>query len=226
MPWIGTSRIVGDGVRCRHTLLAMRVGRLELQQNLTPSGWVIDRIHGFGVDVGSIIPDGFEAYVRLMHPAFRDEAGGEVPVSWAEIAAAKGRVVHAEMQWPNISGVWEHSGEHAPGPWDREPDVGTLPRSYGPILGDVLAAHTSTADRVWFCVWDGWGGLKIHPTGRSALFSPRRRWSRLRGHRAALLRRAGHLRPPAPRLKLPNRAFYLLSGPIDGVNESMEEPPA
>ena len=51
------------------TLFVVRVGMLELQNDLVPAGWAVDRIHDFGVDVGSVIPEGFGAYVRLFHPA-------------------------------------------------------------------------------------------------------------------------------------------------------------
>lgn len=198
----------------------MRVDSFELQQNLTPADWVVERIHPFGVDVGSIIPDGFDAYVRLLHPAFRDEASGEVPVTWAEIAAANGRVVHSEMQWPNISGVWEHSWNGAPGLWDRKPEIGSLPRNYAVILAELLAEYTSSPDRVWFCVWDGWGGLKFHPVGRAVLSSSEGRW---RSRRAA--RRRARLPAPAPTVQLPNRSYYLLAGPIGAITESLEDPP-
>jgi len=194
----------------------MRVGSLELHEDLGPSDWIAHRIHDFAVDVGSVIPEGFDAYVRLLHPALREEDGGRVPVSWSEIAAANGRTVHAEMQWPDISGVWKDSEQQVPGLWDQEPDVGTLPRTYAAILSDLLAAHTSTPDQVWYCVWAGWGGLKFHPVGR-AMFTSRR---------PLRLRRRVQPPAPAPCVQLPSREYYLLSGPISGVNESLEEPPS
>jgi hypothetical protein len=193
----------------------MRVGSLELHEDLGPSDWIAHRIHDFAVDVGSVIPEGFDAYVRLLHPAFREEDGRWVDVSWSEIAAANGRTVRAEMQWPNISSVWEDSEQQAPGLWDQEPDVGTLPRTHAAILSDLLAAHTATPDQVWYCVWAGWGGLKFHPVGQAILTS----------RRSLRLRRRVQPPPPAPCVQLPSREYYLLSGPISGVNESLEEPP-
>jgi hypothetical protein len=197
------------------SLVVVRIGSLELQNDLSPSGWVIDQIHDFATDVGSVIPDGFEAYARLFHPAIRIVDGEEVTVRWSEIAAANGRTVHPEMQWPHISGVWEHSGENSPGLWDLEPDVGTMPRRYTDRLRDLLAQYTSTSDRVWFCVWDGFGDLKILPGGSALLTS---------GPPGGKRRRAQQP-PPAPTLHLPNRAYYLLSGPIGGIGESMCEEP-
>ena len=134
---------------------------------------------------------------------------------WSEIAAANGRTVHPEMQWPHISGVWEHSGEDSPGLWDLEPEVGSLPGPYRERLRDLLAQYTSTPGQVWFCVWDGWGGLKIRPGGSAMLTDGRSRRNR----------RAAQQPPPAPRVQLPARAYYLLSGPIEGIGESMGEEP-
>ena len=71
----------------------MRVGVLEEQFDLSPADWVSERLTTFAVNVASIIPEGFEAYGRLFHPAHR----GETPVSWAEVAAHNGCTVHPEM---------------------------------------------------------------------------------------------------------------------------------
>jgi hypothetical protein len=155
----------------------------------------------FGVGQGSWI----------FHPAIRIEDGEEVAVRWSEIAAANGRTVHPEMQWPHVSRVWEGSGENSPGLWDLEPDVGSLPRRYTDRLRDLLARYASTPDQVWFCVWNGFGDLKIHPEGSAILTTGRLTRKRRRARRP----------PPAPTLQLPNRAYYLFSGPIRGIGESM-----
>src|SRR5687767_6201026 len=63
-------------------------------QSLTP--W---RDH---ITVGGVIPPTFEAYCRVLHPA-RREAEGVVPVSWKEVAAWSGRVMHAGVQWEGVS---------------------------------------------------------------------------------------------------------------------------
>jgi hypothetical protein len=202
----------------------MRVGSLQLQQDLSPASWVVERLVEFATDVNSVVPSGFNAYIRLFHPASRFEAGEEVAVTWAQVAAANGRVVHAEMQWPNVSGVEEHSGESAPGLWDAEPNVGTLPRNHAAVLADVLRGHTTTPDRVWFCVWEGWGGMWFHPVGRSTLYAPGRGRKRGRGF-FSRFRNRRELPPPAPRVQVPGRAYYLLSGPIEAIEESMEQPP-
>ncbi len=139
---------------------------------MTPAGWVVDSIHDLGVDVGSVIPEGFDAYVRLFHPAVRVEAGVEVPVRWAEIAAAYDRTFHAEMQWLNVSGVWEHSGETAPGLWDREPEVGTMPRAYAARLlrgrrrGAGQLGPRPAVENGLHSLHHRKGGVRVNPSSR------------------------------------------------------------
>jgi len=51
--------------------------------------------------VGEIVPSGFEAYARLLHPArrfFGPSIVQSVPLRWSEIAAARGKTVHPEMR--------------------------------------------------------------------------------------------------------------------------------
>lgn len=194
----------------------MRIGSLELQEDLSPAHWIVDRIHDFAVDVGSIIPEGFEAYARLFHPAIRLEKDEHVEVRWSDVAAANSRTIHPEMQWPNISGTWGYSDAESRGLWDLQSEDGSLPRNCAERLRDVLAGYTSTPDRVWFAVWDGFGGLKIRPGGTATLsFGPEG------------VQYAVHRPPPgpapAPTFQLPNRDYYLLSGPLEAIGESMCE---
>jgi hypothetical protein len=66
------------------------------------------------------------------------------------------------MQWPSImaSCRFIHDAKQ-PGLWDSEPEQGSLPESLIPALVPVLARHTSTLERCWFEVYDGYGCLAI-----------------------------------------------------------------
>ena len=196
----------------------MHIGQLRLEKDLSPADWIIDRVHDFALDVGSVIPEGFDAYARLFHPATRFENDEQVEVRWSDVAVANGRTVHPQMQWPNISGTWRSSDPMSSRLWDVEPEVGSLPRRYGGRLRDPLAEHTSTPEKIWFGVWEGFGGLKLRKGGTALL--------RLgsKGEQRAVGRRPLEA-PPAPTFQLPNRAYYLLSGPIEGIGESMCEGP-
>ena len=198
---------------------------LVLAQDLTAAEWIVERIHGFAVDVGSVIPEGFPAYARLFHPAARSADVGEVPVSWSEVAATRGRTVHPEMQWANIAGAELHGPSPDPELWERGPRVAYLPKPYAQRLEELLEPYTSTAGRVWFAVWDGWGGLTSNLQASS--FSG---WD---GRRRSLFRRSApwfriqkaRSRRSPPAFHLPERDYYLFSGPLDAISTSFDVAP-
>lgn len=71
-------------------------------------GWVADRLRGFTADggcpVGSVVPSGFDAVVRVLHPVGPDGR------TWASVAAATGRRTHPLVQWPCIAEHFNGSG--------------------------------------------------------------------------------------------------------------------
>jgi hypothetical protein len=128
----------------------------------TPDGaaaeWVTSRLRGSGT-VASVVPTGFPAYARVLHPT-SDEDGA--PARWADAAAATGRTVHPLVQWEAVSTV-VRDGRARPG-WDgEEPDAGNLDPDVLAALLDVLAGHTATPQECWFCLWEGWGGIVGEP---------------------------------------------------------------
>jgi hypothetical protein len=158
--------------------------------------WIVERLHPFARDVGSVIPDGFEAYVRVFHPARRRDGADVVKVRWAEIASWSGRVVHPEMQFRAIAQPVREAS--APPPWDGQaPADGKLSIDDAEALVDLLRSRTSTPERCWFCLWEGYG--QWH--GGSAVS----------GSPPGLIPtevREGR------RVELPRRRYYLYRGPI------------
>lgn len=171
----------------------MRIGVLELLEDTAPADWVVAAIQTFGVDIGSLVPEGFAAYARILHPAAHLTPGDERPVRWADIASANGRVAHPEMQFPHLTGYWPHRGASGESLWNHEPDEGCLPRDHANVLAVLLASFTTTPERCWFCVWAGFGGSKV-PYEQEH------------------------------KVQLPQRTYHLLSGPIDGINETFHQP--
>ncbi|MGI9120608.1 MAG: hypothetical protein ACR2G7_10910 [Acidimicrobiales bacterium] len=49
---------------------------VEWSQEVSQADWIVQRLHDFAVDVGSVIPDGLPAYVRIEHGDAR--AGGSL----------------------------------------------------------------------------------------------------------------------------------------------------
>lgn len=197
----------------------MGLERLRLCDDVSPARWIVDSIHPFAQDVGSIVPEGFNGYVRIFHPASRREGDGTVPVRWSEVAEANGRIAHPEMQWPTIANP--HSNSTQPGVWDHVPNEGSLPAELIPEFVEVLRRHTSTPDRVWFAVWNGYSGLPFDDSGIGTTDLSAWPQSRIEPGRRLRAVEAHQPPPSAPTFELPGRAFWLLSGPIEAASESL-----
>lgn len=124
-------------------------------RDVTPAAWIGPRLHPFGQDVGSIIPEGFEAYARLFHPVQLEHDRQE---RWSDVALRNGRIVHSEMQFHQISTPRGQAPKGNPRN-GQEPREGTLPLEQRRVLVEILRSATDTPDRCWFCMWEGFGGL-------------------------------------------------------------------
>ncbi len=158
-------------------------GELHLVDDVSGADWIVANVRDFGEGVGSLVPVTFEAYARVLHPAFRVAAeGASVDVPWSEVAAANGRIAHAAMEWVAITGDWKFE-QHAaqPGVWDAAPSIGRLPPRVAASLADVLARFTGTPSECWFGVWEGYGDTPFRPGTVPLIALPQRRMALLRG---------------------------------------------
>ena len=179
---------------------------IEWLEDVSPAGWIASRLHPSMQDVGSVIPEGFEAYGRLFHPA---EGGGDRGRErWSDVARRNQRLVHPEMQFHWISrplGQRPPEGYH-PG---EGPSWGSLPVPERRVLVEVLTRYTTTPDSCFFCVSEGRGPLdhdediEWHKAGTLGALG-----ARLRRRRP---RRVG---PVRPQVELPSRRYYLYGGPL------------
>lgn len=138
--------------------------------------------------VAAVIPGGFTAYARILHPAYDIRTRQEV--SWREVAIRNGHTPHAQMQWQSIAAS---GSAHRPQEFD-EPATGHLPEIGARALVDILARFTDTPEDCRFAVWEGWGIID------------RDRWS------------------GAASLRLPDRTYILLRGPIEAATRSISPP--
>ena len=162
-----------------------RIGDYATAPDVAPAGWVTAGLRGFAASVVSVVPAGFPAYARIFHPAQRRDGVDWKPVSWREVASANGRVAHRTMQWCSLVGCCSLSGDDCrpqPGVWDVEPATGDLPRDLAIVLAEVLAEQTTTSQRCWFAVWDGFGDLAVPDDEDARSFAvPQRRMLLLAG---------------------------------------------
>ncbi|MDR2998265.1 MAG: hypothetical protein LBU78_09115 [Microbacterium sp.] len=138
-------------------------------------------------DLG-VVPHGFPAYARILHPAQvrslpdravptvdewdrMSDAGQEdliarfvdEPATWAETAATFGSTLHPLAQWQRLvqtppEGDW--NVRIAPdGREFTSPDEGVIDPALFAAIARHLAAHTATPDAGVAAIWDGWGGL-------------------------------------------------------------------
>jgi hypothetical protein len=197
-------------------VIMVRRSRLRPVADVSPADWVVAGVGPFGSGVGALVPHGFEAYARVLHPAL---AAGDRPVTWAQVAAWSGRVVHPRVQFGALAAAVPGMGGGA-APWEVSPEPGSMPPDTLARLCEVLAAHTGAAGRCWFCVWDGYG-----PTsGPHASVSFSAEDDSLAGSAEP---EPEVILPPefppdvinGPRVRLPERSYLLLEGPLDAAGE-------
>jgi hypothetical protein len=169
--------------------------RLEPQTDVSVGDWIAARLRPDLGTVGAVVPDGFPAYARVLHPV---EVGyGRPPLTWAQVCRRTGRIPHALMQWAAITRGrrWD----------DGDVQVGNLaPATLGPLL-DVLAPATGDQDCL-HALWDGWGWL--HGTAATIVSSTD-------DVESAPPRPAVPADVLAmPRLRLPDRDHLLFRGPL------------
>jgi hypothetical protein len=188
-------------------------------------GWIAAALDRFA----KLVPDGYPAYGRILHPAEEPRGEGWAPVSWASVAARTGRAMHPLVQFERlVAGAgWEGT----------EPDIGRLPDGELGALLRLLAGATGTPDRCWYCVWDGYGELtgavasltasSDEPLGilDEAIASFHAVFDQAEGALRSLAEPSALPEPaPAtpgwPRLRLPGRDYVVLRGPLFGAPDA------
>lgn len=132
-----------------------------------PAGWVADSLwrtyHSFGrmgAAVTSVLPSGFEAFLRVLHPFAGPFDGQDRPeLACGELAARLGRQLRPLAPVDQlIEGLDETALERLD---VILPTPGALPTTIAHSIVDVLGRHTAMPKVCYFAVWEGYGGL--HP---------------------------------------------------------------
>jgi hypothetical protein len=139
----------------------MHLGGLPVEPDVSVGIWISSaRRRAEPGTVAALLPAGFEAYARVLHPAVRYAGDDDVEVSWAEVAEHNGTLTHPLVQWHTVTGSWErHSSGSQASIWDDGPAEGHLPVAVAGRLVPVLARHTRTPQDCVFGRWDGYGDL-------------------------------------------------------------------
>ncbi len=165
--------------------------------------WIAGRVGPFANSVTSVVPAGFSAYARILHPA-EEPATGHRLVRWSEVARWSGVALRPDAQFHTVALPEVHP--KAPAPWRSQgPAHGRLFLPDAEVLAEILRHHTTTPEECYFGLWDGYGfvGVPVVPVG-----SPP----------------AGQLPDPVPpaarqgqRLHLPERDYLCYSGPVESI---------
>lgn len=201
----------------------MWTDRAAVLDDVSAGDWIRPRL-GRWTTVTGLLPGGFEAYARVLHPVVGalpdapDDAPW-APLRWADVAAVTGRTLHPLVQWHRLVG-----GDGAD-PWNPDsalwphgrPAEGHLALPQLTALCRALAPHTTTPDRCLMAVWEGWGALNggsVRMTvvdGRVARTEP-------------VPRAFTDAEWDAPRFRLPGRDYLLVAGPLDAVADVARGP--
>ena len=158
-----------------------------------------------------VVPAGFEAYARVLHPAETPDNGGRL-VRWADVAAWSGMPLREDAQFHSIA-LPPTTAPSGPPPYGSQgPHEGSLYRPDAEVLAAMSRNWTATPEDCWFCVWDGfgWDGAstvaRLTETGR-----PPEIIEEPRGDPVPVPVREG------PRVHLPHRDYLLYTGPAEAV---------
>jgi hypothetical protein len=192
-------------------------GRIHSSSEVAAADWVREAVDPFEAwTVGSIVPPGFAAYVRVFHPVeqWGEGSSGEL-AHWSEVATASGKVMHPHAEFERLVRPSD-PGDHRE---SDEPTRGQLLPDLVLALSEVFARHTRTPERCWFCIWEGgWVSgprainVVIGATARERV-EARRQWE------AAWQRSFPDEALSQPRVRLPGRDYILLEEPLDSVGE-------
>ena len=176
--------------------------------------WIGPRLAPWGGDhtAAIVVPTGFAAYARVLHPAGIPEHGERL-VRWADVAAWSGIPLRPDAQFHSIALPPADPGE--PPPYDSQgPREGSLYQPDAEVLAAILRDWTATPEDCWFCVWEGYGWETARPlffVASSGMGQP---------PATAAPPRPGPVPGPVlegPRVQLPKRSYLLYQGPAEAA---------
>ncbi len=169
--------------------------------------WLADRLGDHSKNtVTDVVPAGFDAYARVLHPAKDATPGGRRLIRWRDVAAWSGCPMEPEAPFHAVAIPQEPVA--ATPPWSGQgPCQGSLAVADARSLCAVVRRHTRTPEDCWFCLWDGYGWTGVPLTSGDA------------DGESEAVATADDPIPAAvrhgPRVELPHRSYLLYRGPVE-----------
>lgn len=151
--------------------------------------WIRERLAPFhAFIVSSVVPGGFDAYARILHPVLARGSAPRRVLRWSDVAAWTGTTLRRDAQFHSVAlPPARPAGEP---PWDGPPEEGNMDPDDAEALTEILRSKTSTPESCWFCLWEGFGWVdEVVPAAV---------WN-------------------GSRVRLPNRDYLLYGGPVQSV---------
>jgi hypothetical protein len=124
--------------------------------DVSQAEWLKDRLDDLMAGtVSSIVPRGFEAYARILHPVETPLHGRRL-VRWQDVANWGDQVLTAHSHWLAVA-MPEKKPDH-PRPWTSQgPKQGSLYPEDARLLAQIAGQFTETPQQCWCCIWEGFG---------------------------------------------------------------------
>jgi hypothetical protein len=185
---------------------------LRWSSDIHQADWIAPRLTPWEDEytITIVVPAGFEAYARVLHPAETSDHGDRL-VRWADVAAWSGMPLRKDAEFHSIA--LPPTAPSGPPPYDSQgPQMGSLYVPDAEVLAATLRGWTATPEDCWFCVWDGYGWDTTSVLGA---FTDT-------GQPPEIVAEPSRDPVPGPvregpRVHLPNRDYFLYSGPVQAV---------
>lgn len=181
---------------------------LSFITDISVGAWIASELRGNPGSVTDMVPDRFDSYVRIFHPA---ETRDGTLVTWAEVATTLGETMHPRRQWHVLVGSLD-ADTFEGSRWNgMPPNRGDLRREVLQSLCGILGRHTSDPGHCFFGIWDGWTWTtsRSEPKDEAALDVPQRSFRSFD-------------QVKVPRLELPGREYVLVTGPVSAAAQIRE----
>lgn len=147
---------------------------MEWMSDPAAGSWLRERLSGNDDSMHVVVPRGFPAYARILHPAIvRSAPSTDAEVvnaevvhemaTWTDAAAAFGTTLHPAAQWHRIvrtpAGDDWHTRTAPDGREFSAPVEGDLDPDLLAAVSTHLVDHTRTPEAGFAALWEGWGGV-------------------------------------------------------------------